>query len=114
MSEAVIPSSARGPAAALASIPVMVGRCVRLTRRNLDALITALVLPIMLMLLFVYLFGGAIATGGKCASSSTSTWIPLASAGPDASRAASVRTAFRSPGASSCASATSWHAKFGR
>ena len=48
---------------ALASLPVMTARCVRLTRRNLDALITALVLPILLMLLFVYLFGGAIATG---------------------------------------------------
>ena len=63
MSEAVIPSSASGPATALASIPVMVGRCVRLSRRNLDAMITALVLPIVLMLMFVYLFGGAIATG---------------------------------------------------
>ena len=41
----------------------MTGRCVRLTRRNLDALITSLVLPILLMLLFVYLFGGAIAPG---------------------------------------------------
>ena len=48
---------------ALASLPVMTARCVRLTRRNLDALITALVLPILLMLMFVYLFGGAIATG---------------------------------------------------
>jgi ABC-2 type transport system permease protein len=41
----------------------MAGRCVRLSRRNLDAMITALVLPIVLMLMFVYLFGGAIATG---------------------------------------------------
>ncbi len=51
------------PAPALASIPVMTARCVRLSRRNVDALITALVLPIVLMLMFVYLFGGAIATG---------------------------------------------------
>ncbi len=42
---------------------VMVGRSLRLTRRNADALITALFLPVMLMLLFVYLFGGAIETG---------------------------------------------------
>jgi ABC-2 type transport system permease protein len=41
----------------------MVARCLRLGWRNTDALITSLVLPIMLMLLFVYLFGGAIHTG---------------------------------------------------
>lgn len=42
----------------------MIGRSVRLSGRNLDALLTSLMLPIMLMLLFVYLFGGAIETGG--------------------------------------------------
>ncbi|MEV6692426.1 ABC transporter permease [Micromonospora sp. NPDC051196] len=42
---------------------VMIGRCVRLSRRNIDALLTSLVLPVLLMLLFVYLFGGAIETG---------------------------------------------------
>jgi ABC-2 type transport system permease protein len=36
-----------------------------MSRRNLDALLTSLMLPIMLMLLFVYLFGGAINTGTK-------------------------------------------------
>jgi ABC-2 type transport system permease protein len=41
------------------------GRSLRLTRRNLEALITALMLPVMLMLMFVYLFGGAIDTGTK-------------------------------------------------
>jgi ABC-2 type transport system permease protein len=41
----------------------MVGRSVRLSIRNVDALFTALALPVMLMLLFVYLFGGAIETG---------------------------------------------------
>jgi len=41
----------------------MIARCVRLSRRNLDALLTSLILPILLMLLFVYLFGGAIGTG---------------------------------------------------
>jgi ABC-2 type transport system permease protein len=39
------------------------GRTIRLTRRNIDALMVALTLPIMLMVLFVYLFGGAINTG---------------------------------------------------
>jgi ABC-2 type transport system permease protein len=41
----------------------MVRRATRLTLRNGDALLTSLALPIMLMLLFVYLFGGAIDTG---------------------------------------------------
>jgi ABC-2 type transport system permease protein len=43
----------------------MSARCLRLTRRNPEALLTALMLPVMLMLLFVYLFGGAIETGTK-------------------------------------------------
>lgn len=43
----------------------MVGRCVRLSSRNIEALMTSLTLPVMLMLLFVYLFGGAIDTGTK-------------------------------------------------
>ena len=38
-------------------------RCIRLSARNLDALVTSLMLPVMLMLMFVYLFGGAIDTG---------------------------------------------------
>ncbi len=41
----------------------MAGRCIRLSSRNIDALVTSLMLPIMLMLVFVYLFGGAIDTG---------------------------------------------------
>ncbi|WP_461006302.1 ABC transporter permease [Streptomyces capparidis] len=41
----------------------MTARCLRLTRRNPDALLTSLMLPVLLMLLFVYLFGGAIHTG---------------------------------------------------
>lgn len=43
----------------------MAGRCIRLSRRQLDAILMSLTLPIMLMLMFVYLFGGAINTGGK-------------------------------------------------
>jgi ABC-2 type transport system permease protein len=53
------------PSPALAGIPVLAARCVRLSRRNVDALITALVLPILMMLMFVYLFGGAISTGTR-------------------------------------------------
>jgi ABC-2 type transport system permease protein len=43
----------------------MAARCVRMSRRNLDALLTSLILPIMLMVMFVYLFGGAIHTGTR-------------------------------------------------
>jgi len=42
----------------------MAGRCIRLSMRQLDALLTSLLLPVLLMLIFVYLFGGAIETGG--------------------------------------------------
>jgi ABC-2 type transport system permease protein len=41
----------------------MADRCVRLTSRNMEVLLTSLMLPVMIMLLFVYLFGGAIETG---------------------------------------------------
>jgi len=51
------------PASGAGDLMVMVRRATRLTMRNGDALLTSLMLPIMLMLLFVYLFGGAIETG---------------------------------------------------
>nr|WSZ96771.1 ABC transporter permease [Streptomyces sp. NBC_00857] len=41
----------------------MAGRGIRLSRRNIDAVITSMLLPVMLMLIFVYFFGGAINTG---------------------------------------------------
>lgn len=44
---------------------VLAGRCVRLSRRNVEALLMALLLPVLLMLVFVYLFGGAIETGTR-------------------------------------------------
>lgn len=47
----------------LTTWPVMAARSVRLSVRNLDALFTAILLPVMVMLLFVYLLGGAIQTG---------------------------------------------------
>jgi ABC-2 type transport system permease protein len=43
----------------------MSARCLRLSRRNPEALLTSLMLPVMLLLLFVYLFGGAIETGTR-------------------------------------------------
>ncbi|MEU3300271.1 ABC transporter permease [Streptomyces sp. NPDC006678] len=41
----------------------LTGRGLRLSRRNVDAVITSMMLPVMLMLIFVYFFGGAIDTG---------------------------------------------------
>ncbi|MFF9913697.1 ABC transporter permease [Streptomyces sp. NPDC013457] len=43
----------------------MTARGLRLGRRNVDAVITSMMLPIMLMLVFVYFFGGAIDTGTR-------------------------------------------------
>jgi ABC-2 type transport system permease protein len=43
----------------------MTGRGLRLTVRKPDALITAFMLPVLLMLMFVYLFGGAVSVGTK-------------------------------------------------
>ncbi len=50
--------------APLVGVATMVSRSLRLSRRNVDALLTSIFLPVMLMLVFVYLFGGAIQTGG--------------------------------------------------
>lgn len=44
---------------------IMTARCLRLSRRRIDALLTSLLLPVMLMVVFVYLFGGAIRTGDQ-------------------------------------------------
>lgn len=41
----------------------LTARCLRISRRQVDALTTALLLPVILMVLFVELFGGAIRTG---------------------------------------------------
>ncbi|CAM5665537.1 ABC transporter permease [Streptomyces avidinii] len=41
----------------------LAGRSLRISSRRPDALIVALMLPVMLMLIFVYFFGGAIDTG---------------------------------------------------
>ena len=42
-----------------------VRRGLRHTVRNPDALVTALALPVIILLLFVYVFGGAISTRGQ-------------------------------------------------
>lgn len=61
MSDLPAPRAA-GPGG-LANALTMTVRCVRLSARNPDALLTSLMLPVMLMLVFVYFFGGAIDTG---------------------------------------------------
>jgi ABC-2 type transport system permease protein len=43
---------------------VLLGRSMRHITRSLDTIITVSIMPIALMLLFVYVFGGAIAPGG--------------------------------------------------
>jgi ABC-2 type transport system permease protein len=52
-----------GPRNALSDNLTMIGRSVRLTRRNTETLIMSVALPLLMMLLFVYVFGGAINTG---------------------------------------------------
>jgi ABC-2 type transport system permease protein len=49
----------------MSDVLTMAARCTRLTRRELDALMMSLLLPVMLMVVFVYLFGGAISTGTR-------------------------------------------------
>ena len=46
----------------------MVGRSVRHTVRNLESLLMSVILPVVLMLMFVYVFGGAINPGGHYAN----------------------------------------------
>lgn len=41
---------------------IMTGRAIRISRRNVDALITSMALPVMILLIFVYFIGGAIKT----------------------------------------------------
>jgi ABC-2 type transport system permease protein len=49
--------------ATLGNARIMAVRCVRRSRRDPEAFFTALMLPVTLMLLFVYVFGGAMRTG---------------------------------------------------
>ncbi len=55
-------------AATISDTRVMVTRSVRRSRRDPEAFFTALMLPVVLMLLFVYVFGGAMNTGGSYAN----------------------------------------------
>ena len=46
---------------------ILFKRCLLLSIRNVEALITAVMLPVVLMVVFVYLFGGAVETGADTA-----------------------------------------------
>lgn len=50
---------------AVSETGVMTSRCLRHTFRSADTVITVIALPIMMMLMFVYIFGGAIDTGSS-------------------------------------------------
>ncbi len=52
-----------GPVSPLADTRIMIGRSVRHIIRSTDALIMSVVLPVAILFLFVYVFGGAINTG---------------------------------------------------
>src|SRR5712671_2239166 len=60
--------SAYRPAAVLSDTSVMIERSMRRSVRDPEAFITALALPVTLMLLFVYVFGGAFDAGVKATS----------------------------------------------
>jgi ABC transporter DrrB family efflux protein len=55
--------SHQGAGAALSDAVTMIDRSVRLMRRNVDTLFVSILLPLLMMALFVYVFGGAISTG---------------------------------------------------
>jgi ABC-2 type transport system permease protein len=55
--------SPQGVAAAFSDTATMIDRSVRLARRNVDTMFVSLLLPLLMMALFVYVFGGAINTG---------------------------------------------------
>lgn len=50
---------------AVSDTATMIGRSVRRSVRNLDSLLMAVALPVLLMLMFVYVFGGALDPGGN-------------------------------------------------
>lgn len=53
------------PRTGLTPALALTGRCLRMSRRQIDTLLTSLMLPVMLMVFFVVLFGHAISTGTK-------------------------------------------------
>jgi ABC-2 type transport system permease protein len=64
MTTAATPTAGRAAGHYLADTATLIGRSIRLTRRDADTLLMAIVLPVMMMLLFVFVFGGAIDVDG--------------------------------------------------
>ena len=50
-------------ASALSDSRVMIGREVRHDLRSIDALVTGTAMPVLILTMFVFVFGGAITTG---------------------------------------------------
>jgi ABC-2 type transport system permease protein len=73
MSTATYHAPAYRPAYTLSDTGVMIARSLRRSVRDPEAFITALALPVTLMLLFVYVFGGAFNAGVKAASAGSSS-----------------------------------------
>ncbi|MDM7830238.1 ABC transporter permease [Cellulomonas edaphi] len=57
------PRTAQSPTGSLGDTAALVGRCLRRSTRQLDTLLLAVMLPVMLLLMFVYVFGGALDAG---------------------------------------------------
>jgi ABC-2 type transport system permease protein len=79
MSTAFIPAystSGYGPGYALSDTRVMIARGLRRSVRDPEAFITALALPVILMLLFVYVFGGAFNAGVGAAGGYVNYVVP--------------------------------------
>src|SRR4029077_18549439 len=90
---------------------IMTGRSLRLSARSPEALLTALLLPVMLMVVFVYLFGGAVSIGTAYVAGSPSTSRPRRSPRPSAACSSATparcRWPARWPGA-----AASWSSRW--
>ena len=79
MSTAFVPAdfaAGHGPRYTLSDTRVMIARGLRRSVRDPEAFITALALPVMLMLLFVYVFGGAFNAGVRAAGGYANYVVP--------------------------------------
>ncbi|WP_198954604.1 ABC transporter permease [Kineosporia sp. R_H_3] len=59
------PAGPRSAATATTQVVVLTARCARLAVRHVDGLVTALVLPVVILAVFVWLFGGAVRADGR-------------------------------------------------
>jgi ABC-2 type transport system permease protein len=64
-SPGALPRRSSRPLLAVTDALALGARCLRLSRRNPDALVSSVTMPVLLLLMFVYLFGGAINSGEK-------------------------------------------------